>query len=89
MPRYIDADKMIDGYSTTFPYDLSYCDDGDLMEWLNAQPTADVAPIADTINEFADRLIRYYDHIQGGTAGGLVSYHINKIREEMLKKEDG
>ena len=43
MSRSIDADKMIDGYSTTFPYDLSYCDDGDLMEWLNAQPTADVA----------------------------------------------
>ena len=44
MARYIDADKMIDGYSTTFPYDLSYCDDGDLMEWLDAQPTADVVP---------------------------------------------
>ena len=45
MSRYIDADKMIDGYSTTFPYDLSYCDDGDLMEWLNAQPTADVIEV--------------------------------------------
>ena len=45
MSRYIDADKMIDGYSTTFPYDLSYCDDGDLMEWLDAQPTADVVEI--------------------------------------------
>lgn len=44
MARYIDVDKMIDGYSTTFPYDLSYCDDGDLMEWLEAQPTADVVP---------------------------------------------
>lgn len=45
MSRYIDADKMIDGYGTTFPYDLSYCDDGDLMEWLNAQPTADVVAV--------------------------------------------
>ena len=49
MARYIDADKMIDGYSTTFPYDLSYCDDGDLMEWLNNQPTADVAPKSEVI----------------------------------------
>ena len=70
MARYIDADKMIDGYSTTFPYDLSYCDDRDLMEWLNNQPTADVVPkseveelsreyesLAKTVNE-ASELIR-------------------------------
>lgn len=43
--RYIDADKMIDGYSTTFPYNLDYCDDGDLMEWIESQPTADVAEV--------------------------------------------
>ena len=40
------------------------------------------------INEFADRLIRYYESLNGGTASGLVAYHVNKIREEMLKKED-
>lgn len=45
MPRYIDADKMLDGYSTTFPYNLTYCDDGDLMEWINNQPTADVIEV--------------------------------------------
>ena len=45
MSRYIDADKMMDGYGTTFPYDITYCDDGDLIEWLNAQPTADVVEV--------------------------------------------
>ena len=51
MARYIDADKMIDGYCTTFPYNLEYCDEGDLIEWLNAQPTADVAPRAEVARE--------------------------------------
>lgn len=40
------------------------------------------------INEFADRLIRYYDSLNGGTASGLVAYHVNKIRQEMLNKEE-
>ena len=58
---------------------------GDCSDFLS---DADFVPMADTINEFADRLIRYYDSLNGGTASGLVAYHVNKIREEMLKKED-
>ena len=62
MARYIDVDKMIDGYSTTFPYNLDYCNDGDLMEWLNAQPIADVVPRAEVerIFEEIERIMASY-----------------------------
>ncbi len=59
MARYIDADKMMDGYCTTFPYNLEYCDEGDLIEWLNAQPTADVAPRAEL-----DRVARELERVE-------------------------
>ena len=74
MPRYIDADKMIDGYSTTFPYDITYCDDGDLMEWINNQPTADVVPRSEVERLQKEcEITRAYIH-NNGLEWGLVSH---------------
>lgn len=62
MARYIDADKMIDGYNTTFPYNLDYCDDGDLFEWVESQPTADVAEVRH--GEWIPKKHKMYDFIK-------------------------
>lgn len=75
MARYIDVDKMIDGYSTTFPYNLDYCDDGDLMEWLNSQPTADVAPRAEVAREIFEEIERVISETK---IGSLYGYYFTK-----------
>ena len=42
--RLIDADKMLteDKADVNFPYNLDFCDTGDLLEWVNNQPTVDI-----------------------------------------------
>ena len=39
---------------------------------------------AAAINEFAQRLINYYEHLKGATKSMLVSFQINEIRIEMI-----
>ena len=65
MARYIDADKMMneDKSHTTFPYNLDYCDDSDLEEWVNSQPTADVVEVVRCKN------CAYWDAGSGCTTG--------------------
>lgn len=44
--RPIDADKMITEYGeTNFPYNLDFCDGGDLYDWVQSQPTIETARI--------------------------------------------
>ena len=45
--RLIDADAMFDENHcyTTFNKNLDYCDDNDLGEWIDEQPTVDAEPI--------------------------------------------
>jgi DNA-binding protein Fis len=38
------------------------------------------------INDLADRLKTYYNNLNGTTSCGLVAYHIDQIRKEMLEK---
>jgi hypothetical protein len=40
-----------------------------------------------TINEFADRLIRYYEKMSGRTHAMMVAFCVNEIRDELIKKE--
>lgn len=87
MARYIDADKMIDGESTTFPYNLDYCDDGDLMEWLNAQPTADVVPramIAEMFGEIDALFARFYD--DPSYSSGELGYDIEELKKKYTEQ---
>jgi hypothetical protein len=102
MARYIDAEALYERMLTYYDCvsedtcksnyngeSLMAYEVADMVEdCIENAPTVDVAPRADTINEFADRLIRYYDSLNGGTASGLVAYHVNKIRQEMLNKEE-
>ena len=39
-----------------------------------------------TINEFADRLIRYYEKMSGRTHAMMVAFCVNEIRDELIKK---
>ena len=38
----------------------------------------------EAVKEFSDRLKKYYGNLNSNTAAGLVEYHIEKIKEEML-----
>ena len=38
----------------------------------------------EAVKAFADRLKKYYGNLNSNTAAGLVEYHIEKIKEEML-----
>ena len=62
MARYIDADKMFteDKANTTFSHDLAGCDDSDLAQWINEQPTADVVPKSEV-----EELIKSIDDMLG------------------------
>lgn len=65
---------------------------------IDRMPTADVAPKSEVefwqdtaanakreaVKAFADRLKKYYGNLNSNTAAGLVEYHIEKIKEEML-----
>lgn len=39
-----------------------------------------------TINEFADRLIRYYEKMSGRTHAMMVAFCVNEIRRELIEK---
>ena len=70
----------------------------DITDALNNAPLADVAPKSEVaywmdaaanakkeaIKEFAERLKKYYGNLNSNTAAGLVEYHIEQIKEEML-----
>ena len=45
--RLIDADAMFDENHcyTTFNKNLDYCDDSDIAEWIDKQPTVDANPV--------------------------------------------
>ena len=40
---------------------------------------------AEAITEFAERLKKYYNHLKGNTSAALAAYHIDQIKEEMLR----
>lgn len=44
---------------------------------------------AAAINEFADRLIKYYEHLKGNTSSALVVFNIDLKRKEMVKGVKG
>lgn len=41
---------------------------------------------AAAINEFADRLIKYYEHLRGRTGAMMVTFQVNEIRRELIEK---
>ena len=41
---------------------------------------------AAAINEFADRLINYYERLRGHTGSMMVRFQINEIRRELIEK---
>ena len=48
--------------------------------WMDAVANAK----REAVKEFSDRLKTYYRNLNSNTAAGLVEYHIEKIKEEML-----
>lgn len=72
------------GDESLFPYE---CDESELL-CENYMPTADVAPIADTVRAFADRLITYYKSLNGTTSPVLTAYHVEQILKEFLKEKE-
>ena len=94
MARYIDLEELerrikenvpTSGCGNT-PYEV------DLLEWCKdecirqgyAMPTADVAPKSEVITEFAEKLKKYYRHIDK-TAGALIEYTIDQKVKEFLE----
>lgn len=43
---------------------------------------------AAAIEDFAERLKKYYNNLNGTTSSGLVAYHIEQIKKEMLEKNN-
>jgi hypothetical protein len=93
MARYIDVTditKQIADFkkavnSPNSDYLTGYICALSVTEGLIAEtPTADVAPRADTVREFADRLKNYYTHLKGSTSASLAAYHIEQIAKEMI-----
>ena len=40
------------------------------------------------INDLADRLKTYYNHLTVGSLPYLIAYHIEEIKKELLKEKD-
>jgi hypothetical protein len=40
------------------------------------------------INDLADRLKTYYNHLTVGSFPYLIAYHIEEIKKELLKEKD-
>lgn len=61
----------------------------DVSKWWCKQfePTADVAPKSEVIKEFAERLKKYYSHLDGKSPTPLIVYHIDQIEKEMLEEK--
>lgn len=38
----------------------------------------------DAVNEFAQRLVKYYSLIPGSTNAALVAYHVDKVKDDMF-----
>lgn len=38
------------------------------------------------VKDLTERLKKYYNNLNGTTSSGLVAYHIDQIRKEMLEK---
>ena len=83
MIRYIDADALLNSLPDDLPYKAS------VKRVLTQAPTANVAPIADTVSEFKNRLTRA---VGTYTNESFVYVHawfklIDQIAEEMIKGE--
>lgn len=42
----------------------------------------------DILEEFANRLIKYYRTLKGDTTGYIVAYHIEQVKKELLERGD-
>jgi hypothetical protein len=40
------------------------------------------------LEEFANRLIKYYRTLKGDTNGYAVAYHIEQVKKELLEEDD-
>lgn len=40
------------------------------------------------VEEFAERLKRYYTALQGTVSSSMVAYHVEQIKNDILNKED-
>ena len=41
---------------------------------------------AEAINEFADKIIGYYEKMRGKTHSMMVAFYVNEIRRELIEK---
>ena len=83
MSRYIDADELLNRLPDDLPYKAS------VKRVLTQAPTADVAPIADTLSDFKNRLAQA---IGTYTDKSLVYVHawfklIDQIVDEIIEGE--
>lgn len=58
MARYIDADKVMEEIKRIGGHNLCEWDTLGVKALINRQPTANVAPIADTVKKMRERLYR-------------------------------
>ena len=56
----------------------------DAIEYIKNTPSK-----AEVINDFAERIKCYYNHLKGNTYAGLVAYHVGIVAEETIARECG
>ena len=83
MSRYIDADVLIDSLIHNYNFYPAM-----VSSAIKNTPTADVAPIADTVQKMQDRLKKkMLDNIEGRKFLLLYEDELDKIAEEIIKGE--
>lgn len=81
MAQYKDIDAILNNLPDDLPYKAS------VKRVLIQAPTADVVPKSEVIKEFAERLKKYYSHLDGKSPTPLIVYHIDQIEKEMLEEK--
>ena len=86
MARYIDADALKEE-CFKFANDVSRSTMAFVQGQINAAPTANVAPIADTVRKMQDRVREMFLSNNTYYASQVFAY-IDQIAKEMLKEDN-
>lgn len=88
MSRYIDADALKEE-CYKFANDVSRSTMAFVQGQINAAPTANVAPIADTVREMQERLTSFFDNDEFLETAEVDAEYINEqivnVAKEMLE----
>lgn len=81
MNRYIDRDALLKSLPEDLPYKAS------VKRVLMQAPTANVAPIADTVKQLSKKLINHFDECGAFTdmETDFIALEIDNVAEEFLR----